>query len=77
MSDRGHKRTPMDQAAKRRIMSAEYKKNDGRATAWSRRAQRIADKNEWSRRAQSTADIHEYDGRTRGSRQLICKCTIL
>ena len=70
MSDRGHQRTPMDQAAKRRIMSAEYKENDGRATAWSKRAQETADRNEW---AQSAADRN--DGHTRGSRQSICECT--
>ena len=56
-------------------MSAEYKKNDGRATDWSKRAQSAADRNEWSSRA---ADIHEYqDDRTRGSRQSICECTML
>ena len=43
MSDR--KVTPMDQEAKERIMSSEYKKNDGQATEWSRRAQSGADKN--------------------------------
>ena len=43
MSDK--KVTPMDQAAKSRIMSSAYKKNDGRATDWSRRAQKAADKN--------------------------------
>lgn len=35
----------MDQAAKARIMSNEYKKNDGKATDWSERAQKAADKN--------------------------------
>ena len=46
MSDKGgNKSTPMDEAAKERIMSAEYKKNDGQATDWSKRAQSAADKN--------------------------------
>ena len=35
----------MDQKAKARIMSSEYKKNDGRATDASKRVQRAADKN--------------------------------
>ena len=56
MSDRGRKSTPMDQAAKSRVMSAEYKKNDGRATDWSRRTQSAADRNDSSSRAQSEAD---------------------
>ena len=42
MSD---KKGKMDQAAKARIMSSEYKKNDGKATDWSKRAQKPADKN--------------------------------
>ena len=42
MSD---KKTPMDQAAKAKIMSNEYKSNDGKATDWSKRAQSAADKN--------------------------------
>ena len=42
MSD---KKGKMDQAAKARIMSNEYKKNDGKATDWSERAQKAADKN--------------------------------
>ena len=47
MSEKGgKKKTPMDQAAKERIMSEEYKKNDGKATDWSKRAQRAADKND-------------------------------
>ena len=45
MSDK-EKRTPMDEEAKERIMSREYKKNDGKSTDWSERAQRAADKNE-------------------------------
>ena len=46
MSDRGDKKvTPMDQDAKARIMSSEYKGNSGRATDWSSRAQSAADKN--------------------------------
>ena len=65
MSGRGHKRTPMDQAAKSRIMSNEYRNNDGQATDWSKRAQRAADRNEYQ------------DSRTRGSRQSICECTML
>ena len=57
----------MDQAAKER-MSSEYKKNDGKATDWSKRAQSAADRNEpksqseatdWSKRAQSAADRNE------------------
>ena len=43
MSD---KKTPMDQAAKAKIMSNEYKSNDGKATDWSKRAQRAADRNQ-------------------------------
>ena len=35
----------MDQPAKSRIMSSEYKKTGGTATDWSRRAQSAADKN--------------------------------
>ena len=35
----------MDQKAKSRIMSREYKGNDGRSTAWSERAQSAADRN--------------------------------
>ena len=35
----------MDQAAKARIMSNGYKRNDGMATDWSRRAQKAADRN--------------------------------
>ena len=46
MSDKGGKKTPMDQDTKARIMSKEYQKNDGKATDWFRRAQRAADKNE-------------------------------
>ena len=42
MSD---KKGKMDQAAKARIMSSEYKKNGGKATKWSKRAQERADKN--------------------------------
>ena len=45
MSDNGKKKTPMDPAAKSRIMSSEYKKNSGKSTDWSSRAQRAADKN--------------------------------
>ena len=46
MSDKDDKKTPMDQAAKERIMSSEYKKNDGKATDWSKKAQSAADRNE-------------------------------
>ena len=46
MSDKNDKKTPMDQAAKERIMSSEYKKNDGKATDWSKKAQSAADRNE-------------------------------
>ena len=35
----------MDQTAKSRIMSNEYRNNDGMATDWSKRAQSAADKN--------------------------------
>ena len=42
MSER---QTKMDQAAKSRIMSSEYKSNQGMATNWSRRAQSAADRN--------------------------------
>ena len=45
MSDK-EKKTPMDEAAKGRIMSSESKKNDGQATEWSKKAQSAADKNE-------------------------------
>ena len=45
MSGNGKKKTPMDPAAKSRIMSSEYKKNSGKSTDWSSRAQRAADKN--------------------------------
>ncbi|CAI8005496.1 hypothetical protein GBAR_LOCUS4283 [Geodia barretti] len=45
MSEGGKKATPMDQAAKSRIMSSEYKGNDGRSTGWSSRAQSAADRN--------------------------------
>ena len=45
MSDKDKTKTPMDQAAKARIMSHEYKGNDGKSTAWSKRAQIAADKN--------------------------------
>ena len=38
--------TFMDQEAKSRIMSSEYKRNDGKATDWSMRAQSAADRNE-------------------------------
>ena len=48
--DRSGKRTPMDQAAKSRIMSHEYKSNEGKATDWSKRAQRAADRNEYHAR---------------------------
>ena len=41
MSGRGK----MDQAAKSRIMSSEYKKTGGTATDWSKRAQSAADRN--------------------------------
>ena len=34
----------MDEAAKERIMSSEYKKNDGQATDWSKKARSAADK---------------------------------
>ena len=40
----------MDQEAKARIMSREYKSNDGMATDWSKRAQRAADRNEYRAR---------------------------
>ena len=62
------KRTPMDQAAKRRIMSSEYKKNDGKATPWSKRAQRDADKNERSLTGmtQSATNRNEYQARQSG-----------
>ena len=36
----------MDREAAARIMSSEYKKNDGKATDWSKRAQSAADRNE-------------------------------
>jgi hypothetical protein len=39
-----------------RIMSSEYKKNDGKAT-------------DWSKRAQSAADRNEYWGQQSGSQQ--------
>ena len=50
MSDRSEKVTLMDQAAKSRIMSSEYKKTDGKATDWSKRAQSAADRNEYQAR---------------------------
>ena len=53
MSDRGGKKTLMDQEAKSRIMSNEYRKNDGRSTAWSERAQLAADKNEYWQRQET------------------------
>ena len=40
----------MDQEAKSRIMSHEYKSNEGKSTAWSERAQRAADRNEYHAR---------------------------
>ena len=47
----------MDQAAKARIMSTEYKRNDGMATDWSRRAQSAADKNEyWAQQSGSQSE---------------------
>lgn len=45
MSDK-EKKNPMTQDAKSRIQSAESKKNDGKATEFSKRAQSAADKNE-------------------------------
>ena len=41
MSGRGK----VDQAAKSRIMSSEYKNTGGTATGWSKRAQSAADRN--------------------------------
>ena len=38
--------TPMDQEAAARIVSSEYRKNNGKATEWSMRAQSAADRNE-------------------------------
>ena len=57
MSDR---RTKMDQPAKARIMSREYKENDGHATDWSSRAQRAADKNYPTQRG--GPHYHDHDG---------------
>ena len=46
----------MDQKAKSRIMSSEYKGNDGRATDWSKRAQSAADRNQHSQGGHSSGD---------------------
>ena len=45
MSDKDPPKNPMTPAAAARIMSSEYKKNDGKATDWSKRAQSAGDKN--------------------------------
>ena len=61
MSDRSDKRTPMDQEAKARIMSTEYKRNDGMATDWSRRAQSAADRNEyWAQQSGSQSEAGSW-----------------
>ena len=47
----------MDQAAKERIMSSEYKKNDGMATDWSKRAQSAADRNEPKSQSEAASEL--------------------
>ena len=47
----------MDKEAAARIMSAEYKKNDGKATDWSRKAQSAADKNESQSQPGDTSEL--------------------
>ena len=47
----------MDQAAKARIMSSEYKKNDGKATEWSMRAQSAADRNEPQTQSETASEL--------------------
>ena len=52
----------MDQEAKARIMSSEYKSNDGKATDWSKRAQSAADRNEYQAQQSGSQQESESGG---------------
>ena len=48
----------MDREAAARIMSSEYKKNDGMATDWSKRAQSAADRNESKSQSEAASELN-------------------
>ena len=54
MSEKPKEITPMDEEAKRRIMSADGKKNDGEVSEWVSRVQSAADKNENAKKKEET-----------------------